>query len=288
MKQKSLFPCVFLLMFVFVSFLTSCGTKEEENTVSPDTKRITNHTFLQTEATGTAIFENESAILDASNSSKGYVMANYLGSAPESRLQITIPDGTVYTYVLNTGDYETIPLTGANGDYQINTLGNKFLYRRAGKSVALAVTGRDIIIHVRALSTQEKVKTADRSHSVNVVVTVNNYLLVLFHRVVNSFHGFIHIYDPKGVTEDTRFIVEKASYLLGGTVASIVKKLCRNRPYVAFPRQAFDDGVSLVGLRIDYVPDLFAHLAYLVHFISTLPHVRHLHGQVPIILRLKF
>ena len=42
MKQKSLFPCVFLLMFVFVSFLTSCGTKEEENTVSPDTKRITN------------------------------------------------------------------------------------------------------------------------------------------------------------------------------------------------------------------------------------------------------
>ena len=49
-------------------------------------------------------------------------MANYLGSAPESRLQITIPDGTVYTYVLNTGDYETIPLTGANGDYQINIL----------------------------------------------------------------------------------------------------------------------------------------------------------------------
>ena len=122
MKQKSLFPCVFLLMFVFVSFLTSCGTKEEENTVSPDTKRITNHTFLQTEATGTAIFENESAILDASNVSKGYVMANYLGSAPESRLQITIPDGTVYTYALNSGDYETIPLTGANGDYQINIL----------------------------------------------------------------------------------------------------------------------------------------------------------------------
>ena len=111
MKQKSLFPCVFLLMFVFVSFLTSCGTKEEESAVSPATKRITNHTFLQTEATGTAIFENEAAILDASNVSKGYVMANYLGSASESRLQITIPDGTVYTYVLNTGDYETIPLT---------------------------------------------------------------------------------------------------------------------------------------------------------------------------------
>ena len=122
MKQKSSLIRVFLLFFVVASFFVGCGSKPSDTTSLPDTKRITNHTFLQTEAAGTTVFENESVILDASNASHGYIMANYQGSSAESRLQITIPDKTVYTYVLNPGNYETIPLTGANGDYQINIL----------------------------------------------------------------------------------------------------------------------------------------------------------------------
>ncbi|MBR4138606.1 MAG: transglutaminase domain-containing protein [Lachnospiraceae bacterium] len=122
MKQKSSLIRVFLLFFVVASFFVGCGSKPSDTTSLPDTKRITNHTFLQTEAAGTTVFENESVILDASNASHGYIMANYQGSSAESRLQITIPDKTVYTYVLSPGNYETIPLTGANGDYQINIL----------------------------------------------------------------------------------------------------------------------------------------------------------------------
>ena len=122
MKQKSSMIRVFLLFFVVASFFVGCSSESSDTNTTPDTKRITNHTFLQTEATGTTIFENESVVMDASNTDKGYVMANYCGSASESRLQVTIPDGTVYTYALNPGSYETIPLTGANGDYQINIL----------------------------------------------------------------------------------------------------------------------------------------------------------------------
>ena len=122
MKQKSSLIRVFLLFFVVASFFVGCGSKPSDTTSLPDTKRITNHTFLQTEAAGTTVFENESVILDASNASHGYIMANYQGSSAESRLQITTPDKTVYTYVLSPGNYETIPLTGANGDYQINIL----------------------------------------------------------------------------------------------------------------------------------------------------------------------
>ena len=122
MKQKSSLIRVFLLFFVVASFFVGCGSKPSDTTSLPDTKRITNHTFLQTEAAGTTVFENESVIMDASNASHGYIMANYQGSSAESRLQITIPDKTVYTYVLSPGNYETIPLTGANGDYQINIL----------------------------------------------------------------------------------------------------------------------------------------------------------------------
>ena len=122
MKQKSSLIRVFLLFFVVASFFVGCGSKPSDTTSLPDTKRITNHTFLQTEAAGTTVFENESVILDASNASHGYIMANYQGSSAESRLQITIPDKTVYTYVLSPGNYETIPLTGANGDYQLNIL----------------------------------------------------------------------------------------------------------------------------------------------------------------------
>ena len=43
------------------------------------------------------------------------------------KLQITTPDGTVYTYTLNPdsyGSYETFPLSGSNGTYQADLYEN--------------------------------------------------------------------------------------------------------------------------------------------------------------------
>ena len=122
MNQKPSFICVFLLIIVITSFFTGCSGQKEEVKVTSSTKRTTNKEFLQPENSGTATFENESASLDVSNSSNGYFMAKYHGTASDSKLQVSIPDGTVYTYSLNPGSFETIPLTGGSGSYHIDVL----------------------------------------------------------------------------------------------------------------------------------------------------------------------
>lgn len=122
MKQKSPFICRFLLILVLASFFIGCGSEQTDSESIPDTKRVTNKTFLQPEASGTELYENELASLDASNTDQGYFMVKYSGSSKDSKLQITIPDGTVYTYSLTPGSLETIPLTGESGDYHIDVL----------------------------------------------------------------------------------------------------------------------------------------------------------------------
>jgi len=69
------------------------------------------------------------ATLDYSNSSEGYVMAKASGG--KFKIQITKQGGRTYTYDLNgNGNYETYPLTGGNGKYNIgifkNVSGNQY------------------------------------------------------------------------------------------------------------------------------------------------------------------
>ena len=61
----------------------------------------------------------DSVSIDASNISDGYVMVRYTGHSEKAKAQITIPDGTVYTYTIKGSDYNTFPLTGGNGDYTL-------------------------------------------------------------------------------------------------------------------------------------------------------------------------
>lgn len=91
-------------------------------------------TVLVPQASGTAEYGNSSAKIDASNASKGYIMASYKGSVSTIKLQITGSDGNIYTYNLNnSGRYETFPLTAGNGSYTINIYENV-----VGTSYALA------------------------------------------------------------------------------------------------------------------------------------------------------
>ena len=81
------------------------------------------------EASGTETYENNNAIIDASNVSRGYVMIKYTGSNP--RIKIRITKNTTYTYDLNARNkYETFPLTEGNGTYNIkvfeNVTGNSY------------------------------------------------------------------------------------------------------------------------------------------------------------------
>lgn len=81
--------------------------------------RTTVTEFLLPSADGTAVYGNDFVSIDASNSSEGYVMVRYTGPADKARLQMTIPDGTLYSYYLEPGDYQTFPLSGGDGSYHL-------------------------------------------------------------------------------------------------------------------------------------------------------------------------
>lgn len=79
---------------------------------------------LSPSADGTVLYEDGSVSLDASNASEGYLMVKYQGSVSKIKVQITDPKGTLYTYSLSPGSYETFPLQGGSGAYEVDVLEN--------------------------------------------------------------------------------------------------------------------------------------------------------------------
>lgn len=77
-------------------------------------------TIRMPSATGAIVYKEKSAVIDASNTSQGYVMVQYTGKSSKVKLQIKGSNQIVYTYNLSRGGYQTFPLTSGNGNYQIN------------------------------------------------------------------------------------------------------------------------------------------------------------------------
>lgn len=75
-------------------------------------------------ADGTAKTGNEVATIDYSHASDGYICAIYTGSVQKIKLRIASPDGTLYTYDLHGGAYETFPLSCGSGDYEVTIYEN--------------------------------------------------------------------------------------------------------------------------------------------------------------------
>lgn len=103
------------------SGVSSDGSSDSSDESSSQ-KRDTVQDCLVPVAAGTTVYGNALASIDASNIAEGYVMVCYQGGADKAKLQITIPDGTVYTYTLSTSSYETFPLTGGDGNYHLDVL----------------------------------------------------------------------------------------------------------------------------------------------------------------------
>ncbi|MFV0362078.1 MAG: transglutaminase domain-containing protein [Suipraeoptans sp.] len=102
---------------------SSSDTTHSNNNSGP--KRDSTPVVLIPESSGTVVYENDIAAIDASNSSSGYAQINYKGSNPKVRLRFACPDGVTYTYAItNTGGYETFPFTSGNGTYNISVLEN--------------------------------------------------------------------------------------------------------------------------------------------------------------------
>lgn len=112
-----------LLLAVFLtSFCFGCGGKSDQ----PQTKRATRTTFLTPQASGEVAYGNDLAAIDASSTQQGYMQVAYLGTAQKAKVQVTQPDGTVYTYTLGPGACEILPLTGGPGRYGVQVLENAY------------------------------------------------------------------------------------------------------------------------------------------------------------------
>lgn len=119
MKKRTYFIRVLFALSLAVSLLSGCGKDGKD-----EKKRESALQVLSPQQTGTAMYGNEIISIDTSNTTEGYVMVLYSGSAEKVKLQITIPDNTVYTYTLKKDNYETFPLTGGNGSYHMDILEN--------------------------------------------------------------------------------------------------------------------------------------------------------------------
>lgn len=123
MRRTARFSCVLLYLCLAVVFFGGCSAYSSKAS-DKGGQRLTRSTFLVPEASGTTAYGNDILSIDASNTSEGYIMVRYTGSVSKVKLQITIPDDTVYTYTLKPGSYETFPLSGGNGSYHIDVLEN--------------------------------------------------------------------------------------------------------------------------------------------------------------------
>ena len=122
----SLFFLLLILLFGSSCLLTGCsgGTSSKADSSGSDAdssgqKRADAYASLVPTASGETCYGDDSVSIDASNISDGYVMIRYTGRSEKAKAQITIPDGTVYTYTIKGSDYNTFPLTGGNGDYTL-------------------------------------------------------------------------------------------------------------------------------------------------------------------------
>ncbi len=76
--------------------------------------------ILTTTADGSNLLEGNASQIDLSNTSKGYIMVKYTGSAEKVKAQLTFQGSEPYTYDLTPGDdYAAFPITSGNGSYTL-------------------------------------------------------------------------------------------------------------------------------------------------------------------------
>ncbi len=104
----------------------AAAESSEDTAVREKGSRDNTPVCLVPTASGSTVYENEYAHLDASNISEGYVIVRYTGSSPKVKLQITGPSSITYTYNLSTTQQldEVFPLQCGNGEYMINVFEN--------------------------------------------------------------------------------------------------------------------------------------------------------------------
>lgn len=142
------------------------------------------------QASGTTVYGNGKATIDASNINQGYTMIQYTGSRNKIKVQIS-KGATVYTYDLNARDaYEVFPFTEGNGTYSVkifeNVSGNQYA-QVFSKDLSVSLANQfDPFLHPnqyvnfsensRAVQVGAEV-AASATDAIGVVTNVYNYVV---------------------------------------------------------------------------------------------------------------
>lgn len=115
MKSFPFFRPLFLFI-IFLFFMTGCGSGNSSSGEPPVFKSLQ---VLVPRADGSEILGNPPLTLDISNKEQGYMIVQADKSASSISIQMTGPDGILYSYFVKAGENAVIPFTGGEGSYQI-------------------------------------------------------------------------------------------------------------------------------------------------------------------------
>ncbi len=115
MKRFPLIRPLFLFILCLL-FIPGCGSKkgspQEPPVFSPPK-------VLVPTADGKEVFGGPPVTLDISNKEQGYMVAQTDTSAGRINVQLTGPDGVLYSYFIDPSESAVIPFTGGEGSYQV-------------------------------------------------------------------------------------------------------------------------------------------------------------------------
>lgn len=135
MKKTSHALPVILLIGILLFVLSGCSSSHSNEADHSGPKRDSTPKVLSPSAPGKKVYKNNSASIDASHISEGYIMVKYTGGKSKVKLQIAGPDQANYTYLLSkNAGYMAFPLNAGNGSYSLSILENV-----SGDSYAVAL-----------------------------------------------------------------------------------------------------------------------------------------------------
>lgn len=135
MRKKVL--VLFLVVAICMSsMMVGCGQIKTDNMNENDLEKVviaeedvplanSSIEVLEPTASGETTYKRSNVLVDASNTSQGYIMIKYNGKNKKIKVQIAKSSGVTYTYNLNARDaYEVFPITEGNGSYSVKVFEN--------------------------------------------------------------------------------------------------------------------------------------------------------------------
>lgn len=110
-----LLAMILCLPFLLI-FISGCGSSSQKKDEPPVYSPLQ---VLVPEATGKETLGSSPMILDVSNISQGYFIAQSDSSDLTCSLQIISPSGVLYSYFIAPGESATVTFTEGSGDYTI-------------------------------------------------------------------------------------------------------------------------------------------------------------------------